>query len=66
MNSTLRHVDRLMRVALEIAEDARQDPSDRIRALDLATQLLDRRKKPVRKKEKKSTSIEKMLGGQGG
>lgn len=56
----VRHVDRLMQVLLEIAEDPNQDAHDRLAAAKEATTIIKNRRSPTHDKKKKA--IEKMIG----
>lgn len=56
----IRHIDRLMQVFLEIAEDVNQDASDRLAAAKEASTIIKARKPSPH--DKKKQAIKKMLG----
>lgn len=56
----VRHIDRLMQVFLEIAEDTNQDAQARLAAAKEASTLVKARKSSTH--DKKKQAIQKMLG----
>jgi len=56
----VKHIDRLMHVLLEIAENPAEDPMNRLAAAKEAATLVKVRKPP--KHDKKKLAIQKMMG----
>lgn len=56
----VKHVDRLMHVLLEIAENPSEDPMNRLAAAKEAATLVKNRRAP--KHDKKKAAIQRMLG----
>lgn len=56
----VKHIDRLMHVLLEIAENPSEDPINRLAAAKEAATLVKVRKPP--KHDKKKLAIQKMMG----